>query len=441
MKKEDINYEFISKIEIKVDDTLFYIPGEIVKGQIIINPKYQMKINDTTLHLTLKIMQYEFWDYSNKEIDKLKNIKVTTIQTEEIIYKLKHDEISINKDFDNFSIIDKEDENKIISIPFQFKITEQKILPTFQFVNKTYFLGIRHLFLVECKEYNSSNYIGLFIGKNKKNDFTEPKEIKENYNVGLGSLEIKVNYPKLSYKFDEEINLEIKTNSNLHFKKITEIQQKFYRNIEWVGYMKNTLLDKNIYHKQKYILNENEYGLLMRLNAPFLPIESTILGPLMCLSFGFMDGPDSELHPYVTSYTQLFLGILAMPFGLVYGVGHSFYKQKEILKDVLNLNKNQKDFNNNFKSRMKKNNEEEKLLIQNLKRFVYFKDNKVIGFIKFERDITPPVDGYYFKCNFNMKIEVQISGIILNSNKYLKTQIDMYDSDEYITNMKKIFKN
>ena len=111
------------------------------------------------------------------------------------------------------------------------------------------------------------------------------------------------------------------------------------------------------------------------------------------------------------------------------------------MKDVLNLNKNQKDFNNNFKSRMKKNNEEEKLLIQNLKRFVYFKDNKVIGFIKFERDITPPVDGYYFKCNFNMKIEVQISGIILNSNKYLKTQIDMYDSDEYITNMKKIFKN
>ena len=59
----------------------------------------------------------------------------------------------------------------------------------------------------------------------------EPTEIKENYIVGLGSLEIKVNYPKLSYKFDEEINLEISTNSNLHFKKITEIEQKFYRNI------------------------------------------------------------------------------------------------------------------------------------------------------------------------------------------------------------------
>ena len=108
-------------------------------------------------------------------------------------------------------------------------------------------------------------------------------------------MEIKVNYPKLSYKFDEVINLEIKTNSNLHFKKITEIQQKFYRNIEWVGYMKNTLLDKNIYNTQKYILNENEYGSLMRLNAPLLPIESTILGPLMCLSLGFRNGPDAKL--------------------------------------------------------------------------------------------------------------------------------------------------
>ena len=207
MKKEDINLEFISKIEIKVDDTLFYIPGEIIKGKILINPKYQMKINVTTLHLALKIMQYEFWDYSNKEINELKNINITNIQTEKIIYELKQEEISIQKNYENFSIIDKEDKNKIMSIPFILKINEEKILPTFQFDDSIYFLGIRHLLLVECNEYNSSNYIGLFIGKNKKKDFDISKEIKENYIVDLGSLEIKVNYPKLSYKFDEEIKL------------------------------------------------------------------------------------------------------------------------------------------------------------------------------------------------------------------------------------------
>ena len=195
MKKENINYEFISKIEINLDNTIFYVPGGIIKGKININPKYQMKINDTNLHITLKIMQYEFWDYSNQKIKELKNVNVTTIQTEDIIYKLKEEDLSENKNFESFSIIDLEDENKIISIPFEFKITEEKILPTFQFDDKTYFLGIRHLLLAECKEYNSSNYIGLIKGKNSNIDFIEQKEINESYNVGSGTLDIKVNYP------------------------------------------------------------------------------------------------------------------------------------------------------------------------------------------------------------------------------------------------------
>ena len=80
------------------------------------------------------------------------------------------------------------------------------------------------------------------------------------------------------------------------------------------------------------------------------------------------------------------------------------------------------------------------MFIEELKKFFFFKDNKVAGFIKFGQDITPPVNGYYFNCEYNMKIEVEIAGIILNRNKYLKTQIDLYDSNEYITKMKNIFK-
>ena len=74
MKKEDINYELISKIEIQIQDTQFYLPGETIKGKILLNPQYQ--IHDKILHLTIKIMQYEFWDYVTKGIEELKNIYI-----------------------------------------------------------------------------------------------------------------------------------------------------------------------------------------------------------------------------------------------------------------------------------------------------------------------------------------------------------------------------
>jgi len=205
MKKEDINYELISKIEIQIQDTQYYLPGETIKGKILLNPQYQ--IHDKILHLTIKIMQYEFWDYINKEIKELKNIYTTIIQEENIEYKLKNKALPKKEKvegFENCSIIMKEDDNKVISIPFEIKLDDKKILSTFQFENQEYFLGIRHLILVECKEYNSSNYTGLFIGKNKNIEMSKPKEIKENYMVGLGSLEIIANFPKLSIAPGEE---------------------------------------------------------------------------------------------------------------------------------------------------------------------------------------------------------------------------------------------
>ena len=435
MNKEEINYEFISKIEINLDETIFYIPGEIIKGKININPKYQMKINDTNLHITLKIMQYEFWDYSNQKITELKNVNITTVQTEDIIYELKEGDLSENKNFDNFSIID--DEKKIISIPFEFKITEDKILPTFQFDDKTYFLGIRHLLLAECKEYNSSNYIGLFIGKNRNKDFIEPKEIKESYTVGSGTLDIIVNYPTQSYKFDEIINLDIQAKSDLNYKKMTEIKQNFYRNIHWIGYMKNSLLNKTIFHSQIYTLNENKYGLFEKINAPLLPIEKTISESFNSILLGAICscifGPFGSLVGL--------LGIYANKDEIIInGLRNGIVEQGEIIREVFNADNHQKFFTNNFKTKMEKD-DDEKIAKDNLKKFVYFKDNKIVGFIKFGKDITPPVEGYYFKCDYNLKIEVEITGIILNRNRYLKTQIDMYDSDEYITQMKKILKN
>ena len=109
------------------------------------------------------------------------------------------------------------------------------------------------------------------------------------------------------------------------------------------------------------------------------------------------------------------------------------------MKDILNLNDNQDNISNKFATKISKP-EYEKIIIDSLKKFVYFKDNKVVGFIKFAYNIVPPVNGYYFKCNYNIKIKLEINGIILSSKKYLKTEVDLYDSEEYISNMKKIFK-
>ena len=578
MKKEDINYEFISKIEIQIEDTLFYIPEETIKGSILINPKYQIKIKDGMLHLSLKIMQYEFWEYSKNQLKEIKNIYTTKIQEENIEYKLKSDETTKSIIFDNFSLIEKD--NKMISIPFEIKIKKEKILPTFQFQNKDYILGIRHLLVVDCKEYNSSNYIGLFIGKIMSKDLDAKKEIKEKYKVGLDTLELIANFEKLSFNFDEGINFDIKTNTNLHFQKITKLEQNFYRKIEWIGYMKNSILSKDNIDTQQLQYNPNEHCFFSRLTMPLSPIINAIgmgaagglVGVLTGAGIGSgslnddldnktngnsliisniihesininnisepskidnsnvdndNDNPElnknnevnntndeSELNkinePNDNNYSirdiinesnsnnnsdsnkndvsdniidnsetnkinelintnnnnsdsdiinevnkpekenkaniiggiigGIFGGVIGISLGTLGGILFGVSEQYDIMKDILNINYNQNEIINNFSPKLIRP-EYEKILIDNLKKFVYFKDNKVVGFIKFAYNILPPVKGYYFKCNYNIKINVEVAGIILSSNKYLKTQVDLYDSEEYISKMKKIFKS
>ena len=469
MKKEDINYELISKLEIQVEETQFYLPGETIKGKILLNPQY--KIKEETLHLTLKIMQYEFWDYVTKGIEELKNIYTTVIQEEKIEYKLENKELPKKENvegFENCSIIMKEDENKVISIPFEIILEYDKILPTFQFENKEYFLGIRHLILVECKEYNSSNYTGLFIGKIENSEMVFQETITESYMVGTGSLEIDAIFQSRSIKPGEEIKVDITTKSNLHFfKKVSKITQTFYRNIKWVGYMKNTLLDKKIFSSQshqtyeKSIDKKSEFSLIEIVTAPIRPIILSAAGVALGGVFGFItlsgqlgdldfsdffqdidddtdvsSGSESSCNPF----TGLIGGIIGVPIGMIGGFIKGVYDQGKMLIDGLSLiTEKNKITKNEVKNKISE--KEKLLLIEDIKKFVYFKDDKVVGFIKFAQDITPNVNGYYFNCEYNMRIDVDIEGIILNRNKYLKTPIDLYDSEDYITHMKNLFKN
>ena len=260
MKKEDINYELISKIEIKVDDTLFYMPGEVIKGKIILNPQYKTK--DNVFHLTLKVSQYEFWEYNNTQIDELKNIYKKELKVKFIEYELKEEErtdFNENLKVGNFSIIllEKEEKDKFITIPFEFELDKdnKNLLPTFQYITKKYILGIRHLLIVECEEYNSMNYIGLFIGKQKDNNFSEPKKINIKYKTVFTTADIEINFKKQTFYFVEKVIFKIHTNLEYKIGDLS-LDQKLYRKIQWKGYMKNSLINKTIYEIQEIKQNK-----------------------------------------------------------------------------------------------------------------------------------------------------------------------------------------
>ncbi len=510
MNKSELNKEIIAKISLEIEDSLFYMPGEKIKGKIKVNPGIKIDIKNNKLHFTLKLIQYESWDYLNTNINELKNIYKTEVQTRTIEYKLQEEEKPKNKEKSNFLtdsivLIEKEEEEKILNIPFEFEIDayNDKLLPTFQFETNQYFLGIRHLLIVEEKEYQSKNFLGLFIGKNKDNNYANAKEIEQNYQVGLGSLNIKFKIPKQSFYFGEQLDMMIKTDAKLLFKKITKIEQKLYRKIQWVGYLKNSLVEKKVYSDSKFKYNEDEYGIIGKLSLPFLPIFTGFSGGVLGTTLGCVAGgaaPESTLSKCIAAPLA---GLASGSIGLVGGFFYGIYEQYKILKDIMKFNQPAKKIIENFSSKInEKNKDEEKcektkdndeeiedengteeknktevninkkdndkikqskndinnnkiyenesdkdnqynIIIKeikdNLKKFVYFKGEKIIGFIKFDENITPPVDGYYFNCHYNIKAEVHMSGMIINQDRAIKNRIDFYDGNDYIARMKKIF--
>ena len=279
MNKSEISKEIISKIKIEIRDTLFYMPGEKIKGTIKLFPGIKYNIKDNILHFKLKLIQYEFWDYSNIKKIELKNIYKTEVQEKIIEYKLKEEENSKNEEhikFQDFSmiLIEKEDDEKFISIPFEFFIDEknEKLLPTFQYETDTYFLGIRHLLIIKSIEYCSKNYIGLFIGKSLNSELKKEKEkekkIFNNYISGLGNLDINLTIPKQIFYFGEPLYFKLESTTNLIFKKVTEFKFDLCRNIEWVGYFKNTLLDKKFLPSENSTYNHDKYSIEAKLNLP-----------------------------------------------------------------------------------------------------------------------------------------------------------------------------
>ena len=426
MHKSEITKETLFKIRIDIDKTLFYLPGETVKGTIKFSPEIKFNTKEKNLHFKMKLIQYEFWDYSNVKVTELKNIYKTNIKEKLIDYKLKKNEV-LNEDekakIGDFSVIviNKKKDEKMITIPFEFKLDEndQKLLPTFQYETNKYILGIRHLLIVENIEFGSINYIGLFIGKNKSENLLKEKEIKSYY-YGLGKLDAKVVIPKETFYFGEEMSFKIESSSNLLFKKVTKIEPDIFRKIEWVGYMKNSLLNKKSLPTENFSYNEDKHCLLSKLMLPFE--FSKEKNYFENFGFGGIVG---------------LLGILAF----IDKLSSKYNKIKEILR--LDADKNEFKEKENvitkFNESIVQDKQELNKMSEEIKKYVYFEGNKVVGFVKFIRDITPPVKGYYFNCQYSFNINIHVSGIIFDQDKQMKTSIEFYDGEEYIKKMKKIF--
>ena len=122
MKKSELKEEIFSKINLEIGDSLFYMPGEKIKGQIKLNQGLKISVLGNKLHFNIKLVQYEFWDYLNMDVKELKNIYKTEIKTKSIEYILKEEEKSNKEEnlklFNESIILIEKEEEKKICIPF-----------------------------------------------------------------------------------------------------------------------------------------------------------------------------------------------------------------------------------------------------------------------------------------------------------------------------------
>ena len=456
MKETEIKEEILSKLKINIEESLFYMPGETIKGTIELNPSLKMEIKNNILHFKLKIFQCEFWEYLNTEIHELKNIYKTIVQTKELEYYIGENNLNYkeNSEIGELSVIifEKEEKNKLIYIPFEFKIEEDndKLLPTFQYEYEQYILGIRHVLIIECLEYGSMNYIGLFIGKSKKKDLDKEIKTTEYFPVlvgGLGYLTTEIILPKKTFHYEENVNFNIYINSNnLLFQTVSSTEQILYRKIKWVGYMTNKVLSKTELNRNTTNINKSNNGVITLLTLPFLPIKYAAGGALIGIIFPAICLTEEDWEIGKDTALGLLASFLLMPITIpittIGGIGYGIFQQiKSIMELFLGKKDSVKDIkeSNDIKDNSIKKKDIE-IVKEELKKFIYFKDNQVVGFARFKGNITPPVKGYYFNCSFNYKMNINLSGVLLDNSKYYKTEIDYYDGEEYIKKMKKILR-
>lgn len=392
-----------SYLNIEINDSQFYMPRDVISGTIKLNPAFPKDF----YRIKLKLVQFEFWNYLGISSIDPNKVCINDLFIKNIEHKLYGP-----------------NSNNEISIPFTFEIYDiygnKKLLPTFQFQNDKYYMGIRHLLVAEYGEHECLNYKGLFIGKCAN----EEKKLAANKQINNFAINIEI--CKQCFCFEEEINYKLTLNSS-----IKSAKRSLYRIIE----LNNNIADRKEYLNEPPINNDNNSNWNIGKLIP-ISLRGINLGACGAI-FGAYQGINYGNRWYHNMlHNIIFNFVPCIKKDAIYGaIGGLVFGAAEYIYDSFSRNNNN-EFKKNLSNEIPSQFIKEEDLVKNLEKFVFFKDKKVIGFIKFENDITPTVNGNLFKCNYY----IEVNSINPTIPESCKIEIDIYDGEHYCNNMKNLFR-
>lgn len=182
------------------------IPATKIVGEILLTPKKDIQLEKNEHKIIFKITQFEMFNYDSKTSKG--NIEEKSKDKDEIIIQK-----TIYHYFPGNSL-------KATKIDFNFYLPgaeKENFYPTFEFREKNFLLYIRHLLTIEIPSLETSNSIGLIIGKLPKrqfeydeNNFSIVNELtKDNERITY-----KLRIQKASYPLDGEIPIKLDIDSN-----------------------------------------------------------------------------------------------------------------------------------------------------------------------------------------------------------------------------------
>ena len=287
------------------------IPATKIEGEIQLTPKKDIQLEKNEHKIIFKITQFEMFNYDSETFGGNKEEK-----------SKDKDEIIIQKTIYHYfpgNSLKKGGETKI---DFNFYLPgaeKENFYPTFEFKEKNYLLHIRHLLTIEIPSLETSNSIGLIIGKLPKrqfeydeNNFSIVNELtKDNERITY-----KLRIQKASCPLDGEIPIKLDIDSNgLKNLEINSIKISLERllKIKWQLTSKNEQIQKPVWgieYKKEEIKEKKNETIKIKRDAPifkegyeddvcikrFIKFDENFLG---------YDNERKELTPSVN--TDLFL--------------------------------------------------------------------------------------------------------------------------------------
>ena len=237
-------------LELSLDNYIL-LPDSKVKCNIVLRPKYNIKLGKPDQEIIIKLTQFEKCEYQKDE-DESSTDKETLLINKKFV---KHFPDSFSK-----KVIIKD-------IEFEMPSANNKLFfPTFEYRKKATNLFVRHLLTVEIPGFEVIESVGVIICKlpnkvykieKKNSNIFKDRDISTFFGLkSEGKLSYNISLKKQVYNPKEEIPINIIINSTeLKYLNIESIEVIFQRKIIIYGFLINTeeksILDKKSFDKIK----------------------------------------------------------------------------------------------------------------------------------------------------------------------------------------------